>query len=107
MFFVTPTSIRPSVDPVCQAARVVSYASSPEQTSASGCRPEPHRLSRQAPWVSSLDQRLVGDALTNHGGSEDVKPRQGVILDVAFVQPESELIDVAAVPRQHKLDRKA
>ena len=46
--------------------------------------------------VLSLDQRLVGQPLASNAVHETVEARQGVVLDVAFVQPEGKFIDVAA-----------
>lgn len=42
-----------------------------------------------------MDQLLVGDALARNARHEAVQPLHGVAVDVAFVQPERELIDVA------------
>lgn len=43
----------------------------------------------------SLDQPLVSKALALRSGHEAIEPRQGMVLDVAFVQAERKFIDVA------------
>jgi hypothetical protein len=83
-------------DPSYQSVLAVSCASLREPISALACTPEPYRLQRQVSWASSLDQFLVSDALTGNRRNEAVKPRESMILDVAFVQAEGKLIDVAA-----------
>src|ERR1700730_4988421 len=45
------------------------------------------RLVLLAVLVSSLDQRLVGQPLASNAVHEAVEARQGVVLDIAFVQP--------------------
>src|SRR5258708_5246625 len=46
--------------------------------------------------ASSLDQRLVCQALAGHPFNEAIEARQRVVPDVSFVQPEGELVNVAA-----------
>jgi hypothetical protein len=96
MIFVTIALLRQSGVPVWRDARAFSCVSSQESISDLVCRPEPYPLSRQALRAVSLDQFLIGDALTSHGRREAVQPRQGMILDVALVQPEGKLINVPA-----------
>src|SRR5580704_5655167 len=56
--------------------------------------------SRPAPLAAllarSLRQYLVGQPLARNAVHEGVKPRQRVVFDVAFVEPEGELVNVAA-----------
>jgi hypothetical protein len=62
-------------------------------------RQGPHRQWRQVLLVFfdySLDQCLVGQPLASHAVNETVKPRQGMILYVAFVQPEGKFVNIAA-----------
>jgi len=66
-------------------------------SSASADRRVPHRqlhLTLLAVSVLSLDQRLVSQPLASHAVNETVEPRQGVVLDVAFVQAERKFINV-------------
>jgi hypothetical protein len=59
----------------------------------------PHRQSHLillAVSALSLDQPLVGQALSSDAINEALKPRQGMVLHIAFVEPEGELIDIAA-----------
>src|SRR5258706_581770 len=46
--------------------------------------------------ASSLDQHLVCQALAGHRVNEAVEARQRVVLDVPLVEPEGELVNVAA-----------
>lgn len=61
---------------------------------------EPHRQWRLILLVSSLDhsldQRLVGQSLAASAINKTIQPRQGMVLDVAFVQPEREFINITA-----------
>src|SRR6266851_3965384 len=80
---------------LCVSASVVVFwlASS----SAWAYRRAPHRQSRLALLavsVLSLDQRLVCQPLAGNTIDEAIKPRQGMVFDVAFVQPEGKFIDV-------------
>src|SRR4051812_14004874 len=44
----------------------------------------------------SCDQLLVGDAALGRGGNQAIQPLEGVALHVPLVEPEGELVDVAA-----------
>jgi len=70
--------------------------SSPVSTSVLADKPELHRQWRLVLLVSySLDQRLIGQPLASHAVHETVKPRQGMVLHVALIQPERKFINVA------------
>src|SRR3954447_11141965 len=78
-------------------------ASWPVPTSVSGGSAAPYRRSLPPPSAASgfsadpsCDQRLVCQPLAGCSGDEAVQPGQCVQLDVAFVQPERELVNVAA-----------
>ena len=61
-------------------------------------RREPYRQSRLVLWVAfdrSLDQPFVGEPFARHGVNEAVEPRHGVVLYIALIEAECELIDVA------------
>jgi hypothetical protein len=67
-------------------------------SSASVDRPALHPQSRLVLLVVSvlsLDQRPVSQPLPGDTIHKAIEPRQGVIFDVAFVQPEGKFIDVA------------
>jgi hypothetical protein len=79
----------------------VSSASSRASSLASACKPRRHRQWRRAPLArflasaSSLNERLVCEPLPGRSVNETFEPRQGVILDVALVQPEPKFANVA------------
>src|SRR6266404_8671390 len=75
------------------ASWIVSVACS----SISAYRPKPHRLSCRGfqESISSLSQLLVGDSTARRGVNEAVQPDQRMMLYVALVQPEGELVNVA------------
>jgi hypothetical protein len=54
------------------------------------------RLVLWAVWWRSLREPLICQPLAGNPIHETIKPRQGVVLDVAFIQPEGEFVDVAA-----------
>jgi hypothetical protein len=54
------------------------------------------RLILWAAWECSLCESLVSQTLAGNTVNEAVEPRQGVVLDVAFIEAEGKFIDVAA-----------
>jgi hypothetical protein len=67
---------------------------------ASAYKPKPRLRSRPAPSARSLaslslNQRLVCEPLSCRAIYEAVEPRQGVVLDVPFVEPERKFVNVA------------
>src|SRR5271166_4628122 len=76
-------------------------ASAPSQPwfLASACTTEPCARWRRvlaAVWADrSRDQRLVGQPLAGDALDEAGEPLQRVALDVALIQPEAELVNVA------------
>lgn len=97
--FETPSLV--AISSSWQFSRPSSCASSPHSSSPLGYRPRRHPRWRQAPLarspalVSSLNERLICEPLSRYAIYEAVEPRQGVILDVAFVQPERKLVNVS------------
>jgi len=86
------------VSSIWQVLLPVAFASSPVLTSVLADKRGPHRQSHLVPLavvVYSLDQRLVCQPLSSNAVNEAIKPRQGMVLDVAFVQAERKFIDVA------------
>src|SRR5215218_3204879 len=74
-----------------------------DPTSVSACSAAPYRRSPPPPLAASgfsadpsCDQRLVGKTLAGSPGDEAIEPGQRVQVDVALVQPERELVNVAA-----------
>jgi hypothetical protein len=77
-----------------------AYASSRTSSLALAYMPRQHRRLRRAPLArslgaSSLNERLVCEPLSGRSVYEAVEPRQGMVLDIALVQPERKFIDVA------------
>ena len=73
-------------------------SSSPVLILALADRQAPCRRWRLAPLVCagrSLDQTFVGEPLARHAINEAVEPRQGMVLDVSFIEPEGKLVNVA------------
>src|SRR4051812_48703703 len=73
-----------------------------DPTSVSACSAAPYRRSPPPPLAASgfsadpsCDQRLVGKTLAGSPGDEAIEPGQRVQFDVALVQPERELVNVA------------
>src|SRR5947208_6233257 len=68
--------------------------------SALAGRPTPCRRWPPVPWVisavRSLDQILVSQPLAGNAINETVEPLQGMPLNVALIQPKSELVNVPA-----------
>jgi hypothetical protein len=82
---------------LCASASVAAFL--PVSFSALVDRRAPHRQSNRvllAVAVLSLDQRLISQPLASHAVNEAIKPRQGMVLHVAFVQTERKFINVAA-----------
>lgn len=82
-----------------QSLRRVSCVSSRVSTSALACTPRQHPRLRQARAerslaLSSLDQRLVCQPLARGPVNEAIEPRQGMVLDVALVEPERKFVNV-------------
>ena len=83
-----------------ESGELVSYASFPLPILASAYRPRRDRQWRQAPLARSpgslsLNQRLVCEPFASHAIYEAIEPRQGVVLDVALIQPERKFVNVA------------
>jgi hypothetical protein len=83
-----------------QSSPRVSCDSSRVSTSALVCTPRRHLQLRRAPLArspgaSSLNERLVRESFPRSPIYETIEPRQGVVLDVALVQPERKFINVA------------
>ena len=78
----------------CVSAR----AFSPVRTSALGDTRAPYLQQRRGRVVvsSSCNKLLVSQTFTESGGHEAIQTLQRVPLHVAFVQPESEFVDIAA-----------
>jgi hypothetical protein len=67
-------------------------------SSALADRRAPRRQSRLTLWavfLLSLDQPLIRQALSSNAVHKTIKPRKRVVLDVAFIQSESKLVNVA------------
>lgn len=90
------TTILPPSLFLLRAFCVFSQASS----LASDDRQEPYQRSRLTLLAfavgHSLDKPLVSEPLPNGSIYETIKPRQGVVFNVAFVKAEGELINIAA-----------
>src|SRR5947209_3689278 len=70
-----------------------------QPTSPSVCSAAPHQRWHREPLGasgSSCDQRLVSQALARNTVNEAVEPLQRVTGHVAVVEPERELVNVAA-----------
>jgi hypothetical protein len=83
---------------IWQVLLPVAFVSSPVLISVLADKRGPHRQSHLIPLAVvaySLDQRLVGQPLTSHAVNETIKPRQSVVLDVAFIQAERKFVHVA------------
>jgi hypothetical protein len=79
---------------VSPPAVCVSFpASSSALVDKQGPHPQSH-LILLAVSALSLDQRLVGQALALRSSHEAIKPRHGVVFNVAFVQAERKFIDI-------------
>jgi len=80
-------ALRPSVFASCRASSSVSVG-----------RREPRPQCHLVFWVSvfsrSLDQFFIGEPLSGNTVDEAVKPREGMVLYVAFIEPKRELINV-------------
>jgi hypothetical protein len=81
-------------------SRQFSYVSSRPLSLASAYRPRRYPLLRPAPSVRSLaslslNERLVCEPLSRRPVHKAFEPRQGMVLDVAFVQPERKFVNVA------------
>src|ERR1700683_4332468 len=90
-------SHRPTSLQLCASASVVAFW--PVSSLASADRPAQHRQSHLILLVVcalSLDQPLIGQALSSDTIDETIKPRESVVLHIALVEPEGELIDIAA-----------
>lgn len=79
--------------------RVVSSFSRPSSL-PSAYRPRRYPQSHRVPLARflaslSLNERLVCEPLSRRAMYEAIEPRQGMVLDVAFIQPEREFINVA------------
>ena len=72
--------------------QVWSAASDDRPRQSSPSRPRPSGL----PAFLSCGQRLVSQPLSGDADDETVQPRKCMVLDVALVQPERELVNVAA-----------
>jgi hypothetical protein len=73
-------------------------ASSPPSSWVSGDMPKPYRRScrvSRAVLGHSCDQILVGQPLASRAVNEAVEPQQRVPRHIAFVEAESELVNVA------------
>lgn len=84
-----------------QFCSLSSCVTSPDLSLASPYKREPSQRLRPTPLGASvvaalsLDQRLVCETLPGAAIDKAVKPSKRVVFDVAFVQSERELIDVA------------
>jgi hypothetical protein len=70
---------------------LVSFSASADRQ---GRRPQSH-LILLAVSALSLDQPLIGQALSSDTVDETIKPRHGVVFDVPFIQAECKFIDVS------------
>jgi hypothetical protein len=57
---------------------------------------QPSRPISSGPLVSSFDQRLIGKALASGSPDKTFKSRERVVLNIAFVQAEGKLVNIAA-----------
>jgi hypothetical protein len=78
------------------------FASSRPSSWPLACKPKRHPRWRRALLararamsVSSLNERLVCEPLSCRALHKAIEPRQGVVLDVALIQPERKFVNVA------------
>jgi hypothetical protein len=85
--------------PSYESGELISYASFPPPILALAYRPRRCPQSRPAPSARSLalslNERLVCEPLARRAIYEAFDPRQGVVLDVALIQPERKFVNVA------------
>jgi hypothetical protein len=87
--------------PLSQSSRSVAFVSSPPSSWPLAYTPRRHRRWRRGPLArfpalaSSLNERLVCEPFARRAIYEAFDPRQGMVLNVALVQPERKLVNVA------------